>query len=217
MVNSNPTLTKTRYGYSEMMPVVPSEPEYMMWLHVRYANGTSLETMRQELSAMGRNAFEIELILKHIEAYVRDEMGLNPDNSRSAGEEALGVRCEKLAAYLRIDLDKYGIVIGTTPQASVVIPGGAYRVAEDLLVQWKAFVDTGAEIACIPELQGTDLTVNKALFKELIEELATRLLQYKAGERQVLDHIQSLVDDRSISILSRFNVEDAINANVGWL
>lgn len=217
MSDTNSALTMTRYGHSEMKPNVPAEPEYLRWLHVRYSKGTSIETMQQELRNLGRNEFEIDLILNYIRDYVRNEMGIDPDNSRSASEEALGIRCEKLATYLRIDIVNCGINLARIQTPSAAVPGASYRISDELLVQWKAYYDTAETIATVPELQGKDLEVNRDSLGLLIAELSRRLLEYKAREKQVLDTVQRLVDERNITELSRFTAAPAIAANIGWL
>lgn len=217
MVDTNAALTMTRYGRSELKPNVPTESEYMTWLHVRYSKGTSIDTMRQELRSLGRNEFEINLILNYISNYVRDVMGLTPDNSRTASEEALKTRCEKLATYLRFDIVNFGIELARIQTPSAAVPGATYSISDELLAQWKIYYDTADTIVSIPELQGKDLEVNRDSLGLLIAELSRRLLEYKAREKQVLDTIQQMVDELDIYELSRFDVAPAIAANIGWL
>lgn len=208
-------LDTNRYGYVEERESIPLGKQYLWWAHLRYAAGTSKDTMRSEMRGRGFNDLEIDLILEYLDAYVRTEMGVDPDNSRSEVEETILTRCNKFATKANAEVTYY---LATIPQVkSGVVPEAKYRPISDVLVVWQAALLGDWEQGAKLELDYPKPLVERKVLELLLPECATRVAQLATAVVEIDALLNQKKADLDIQFLATYDSVADLKAKLPWL
>lgn len=211
-----PIVEMTRYNFLKQKPVVPSDMEYMTWVHLRYAEGASEETMRTELRAIGRNEKEIDLILAYLSRYVRDEMGIKPDNSRTSEAEGILTRTAKLYRKALADLATAVTNTHLLAEKSAIIEL-SYVVTLETLASWQQVLSTGLPPTIGFGLIGVNADVDNDTLELLAAECKERIVERTAAITDIENELLGLSNNSDIEALSFFDASAALKAKLTWM
>jgi len=205
----------TRYGYETTKDLIPVGPAYMQWAHLRYASGTSLETMRTEMRTRNFNEFEIDLILEYLDTYVRTEMKMDPDNSRTEYEEGLATRCNKFRTKLLLEMHRY--FDSHTSLASKVVPGASYVVTVETSATWMPLLSGSWTTAVLPGLSGYSAPVTKEEAQGLLDECVQAIVEIEAAKKELSVTLDRFYDDLDAAALVQYDVVAFLQNKLPWL
>lgn len=205
----------TRYGYTDDKALIPVGPAIMEWLHLSYAAGNSLDALRTILRSRNFNDFEIGLILEYIDTYVRTEMGINPDNSRSEQEQGVVTRCNKFRNKAKEDLANY--IAWHQTFKSAVVAGATFRVSTETAAQWQALLTGTWATVSLPGLGNYDAPVTRDEVIKLIAECTDAVIQVSTAQKEIEAELDQLYSDLDIIALTRYDVVATLQTKLPWL